>query len=93
MEAVGPSPLVERAANRLREEIAGGRWPVGGKLPAETALAERLGVGRSTLREALRVLAGLRLVRAKRGAGVFVLAERPREGRQHRLRGAALVGV
>ena len=51
-----PSPLVEQAAERLREQITGGQWPVGTKLPGETTLATLLGVGRSTVREALRAL-------------------------------------
>ncbi|CCH29682.1 FCD domain-containing protein [Actinosynnema sp. NPDC047251] len=69
-----PSPLVDQAANHLRARIAAGQWPVGTKLPAETALATALGVGRSTVREALRALAGAGLVQARQGAGVFVLA-------------------
>ncbi|SEG53888.1 DNA-binding transcriptional regulator, FadR family [Actinacidiphila yanglinensis] len=88
-----PSPLVEQAAERLREQITGGQWPVGTKLPGETTLATLLGVGRSTVREALRALAGAGMVRTRQGAGVFVIATRPVEDWPARLRRAALVDV
>lgn len=88
-----PSPLVEQAAARLREQITGGHWPVGTRLPGETTLARELGVGRSTVREALRALAGAGLVRARQGAGVFVIAAEPAEDWPTRLRRAAVNDV
>ncbi|MET9761582.1 FCD domain-containing protein [Streptomyces sp. NPDC006372] len=91
--AVRPSPLVEQAAARLREQITGGDWPVGTRLPGETTLAKELGVGRSTVREALRVLAGAGLVRPRQGAGVFVIAAEAVEDWSSRLRRAAVADV
>ncbi|MEU6353405.1 FCD domain-containing protein [Streptomyces sp. NPDC047072] len=91
--AVRPSPLVEQAAARLRAQITGGEWPVGTRLPGETTLAKELGVGRSTVREALRALAGAGLVRARQGAGVFVVATEPAEDWPTRLRRAAVTDV
>ncbi|WP_433226459.1 FadR/GntR family transcriptional regulator [Actinomadura formosensis] len=88
-----PSPLVEQAAQRLRDQIAGGSWPVGTKLPGETTLARELGVGRSTVREALRALAGAGLVQARQGAGVFVIAAEPAEDWPARLRRASVADV
>ncbi|GAA2467977.1 FadR/GntR family transcriptional regulator [Streptomyces macrosporus] len=93
LEALRPTPLVEQAAERLREQITEGRWPVGTKLPGETSLAKALGVGRSTVREALRALAGAGLVRARQGAGVFVVATGPREDLADQLRRAAVTDV
>ncbi|MET7490141.1 FCD domain-containing protein [Streptomyces sp. NPDC005538] len=90
---VRPSPLVEQAAARLRAQIAAGEWPVGTKLPGETTLATELGVGRSTVREALRALAGAGLVRPRQGAGVFVVATEPAEDWPTRLRRAAVTDV
>lgn len=90
---VRPSPLVERVIERLQGEIDCGDWPVGTKLPSETALSKELGVGRSTVREALRALASMGLVRARQGAGVFVIATRPVEEWPDRLRRAALADV
>ncbi|WP_030266117.1 FadR/GntR family transcriptional regulator [Streptomyces violens] len=91
--ALRRSPLVEQAAQHLRDQITEGQWPVGTKLPAETALAKTLGVGRSTVREALRALAGAGLLEARQGAGVFVIATEPDEDWPTRLRRAAVTDV
>ncbi|MFE0328739.1 FadR/GntR family transcriptional regulator [Streptomyces sp. NPDC003753] len=91
--ALRPSPLVEQATDRLREQIAGGHWPVGTRLPGETTLAKELGVGRSTVREALRALAGAGLVQPRHGSGVFVIATEPVEDWPTRLRRAAVTDV
>jgi DNA-binding FadR family transcriptional regulator len=50
---------------------------VGDRLPPEVTLAEHLGVGRSTIREALNRWEGLGLIRRKRGAGTFLAARVP----------------
>ncbi|MFJ4407981.1 FadR/GntR family transcriptional regulator [Streptomyces sp. NPDC088910] len=88
-----PSPLVEQAAQRLRDQIAEGRWPVGARLPGETALAASLGVGRSTVREAVRALAGAGQLRTRQGAGVFVIATEPVEEWSAKLGRAAATDV
>ncbi|MDX3383145.1 FadR/GntR family transcriptional regulator [Streptomyces niveiscabiei] len=91
---VRPSPLVEQATERLRERIVAGEWAVGARLPGETSLAAALGVGRSTVREALRGLAGEGFVRARQGAGVFVVSAEPAgEEWASRLRKAAVRDV
>ncbi|SDG08159.1 DNA-binding transcriptional regulator, FadR family [Sinosporangium album] len=91
--ALRPSPLVEQATEHLRAQITGGEWPVGTKLPGETTLAKSLGVGRSTVREALRALAGAGLVQARQGSGVFVIATTPQDDWSVRLRQAAVTDV
>ncbi|WP_031224214.1 FadR/GntR family transcriptional regulator [Streptomyces roseochromogenus] len=93
LDALRPSSLVDQATQRLREEITSGTWAVGTKLPGETALASTLGVGRSTVREALRALAGAGLVQARQGAGVFVTATTPREDWPTRLRQSAITDI
>ncbi|MEV6342589.1 FCD domain-containing protein [Actinoplanes sp. NPDC051851] len=93
LDAIRPSPLVEQATERLRAQITGGDWTVGTKLPGETTLAQMLGVGRSTVREALRALAGAGMVQARHGSGVFVLAAEPVEEWSVKLRRAAITDV
>ncbi|WP_396921508.1 FadR/GntR family transcriptional regulator [Mycolicibacterium sp.] len=66
--------LVEQAADQLAARITAGEWEIGAKLPAESALAGELGVGRSTVREAIKELRGRGLVEARQGSGVFVTA-------------------
>ena len=51
-------------------------WTVGSKLPSELELSRQLGVGRSTVREALRVLEHLSLVESRSGLGTFVIEKR-----------------
>ncbi|MFD7549614.1 FadR/GntR family transcriptional regulator [Streptomyces sp. NPDC059816] len=91
--ALRPFPLVEQATEHLREQITGGEWAVGTKLPGETALAKSLGVGRSTIREALRALAGAGLVQARQGSGVFVIAAKPKDDWSAQLRQALITDV
>ncbi|MFI9595270.1 FadR/GntR family transcriptional regulator [Nonomuraea sp. NPDC052265] len=91
--ALRRSPLVDQAVQHLREQITEGHWPVGTRLPGENALAKALGVGRSTVREALRALAGAGLVRARQGSGVFVIASEPVQDWPARLRRAAITDV
>ncbi|MFV9455020.1 FadR/GntR family transcriptional regulator [Rhodococcus sp. NM-2] len=71
--------LTDQAADLLRARIASGEWEVGAKLPGETTLAAELGVGRSTVREAVRMLAGLGMVESRQGAGVFLRRSSPRQ--------------
>ncbi len=64
--------LSRDVAEALRRKIASGDYPVGVKLPAERLLAEEFGVNRHAVREALKRLEALGLVRIKHGVGIFV---------------------
>lgn len=56
----------------LETALLDGSLPVGARLPAERVLAERHGVSRNTVREAVQRLAARGLLRSRRGSGVFV---------------------
>jgi len=71
---VSRQPLAAQAAQLLLTRIKEGEWALGQRLPGETMLAAQLGVGRSTLREAIRELAGKGVLDSRQGAGVFVTA-------------------
>lgn len=58
----------EEILDQLEEAILAGQLSVGDKLPPERELAARLGVSRTSVREALRVLEALGLVDVRRGA-------------------------
>ena len=58
--------------NHIRDSILSGAYRRGDKLPAEMELCELLHVGRSTVREALRVLQAMGLVEIRHGKGAFV---------------------
>jgi len=72
--AVRRLPLSTQTADVLLGQIRSGRWALGSRLPAEPVLAASLGVGRTTLREAVRELSGRGVLESRQGAGVFVVA-------------------
>ena len=74
MTIVRRESLADQAAELLLARIRDGEWRIGAKLPGETTLAPQLGVGRSTTREAIRILAGRGILATRQGAGVFVTA-------------------
>ncbi|KJC64641.1 FadR/GntR family transcriptional regulator [Agreia bicolorata] len=69
--------LSDQVARLLLARIQAGEWKVGQKLPGETTLAPQLGVGRSTVREAIRQLSGQGVLSTRQGAGVFLQAVSP----------------
>ena len=68
MERVELSPAYELVVECIRRAIHIGTYIPGDKLPPERLLAEHLGVSRTTLREAVRVLASEGYVESRRGA-------------------------
>ncbi|WP_349863485.1 FCD domain-containing protein [Leifsonia sp. WHRI 6310E] len=87
------APLADQAADALLERIRAGEWTLGQKLPGETTLAPQLGVGRSTVREAIRQLAGRGVLQSRQGSGVFVTALDAPEDWDAVLRRADIVSV
>ncbi|MFJ6156909.1 FadR/GntR family transcriptional regulator [Pseudarthrobacter sp. NPDC092184] len=53
----------------IEAELSEGRLSVGGRLPAERTLAEQLKVSRTSVREAIRILEAMGVVRAGVGSG------------------------
>ncbi|WP_417260686.1 phosphonate metabolism transcriptional regulator PhnF [Celeribacter sp.] len=66
------TPIWKAIATSLRSDIIEGTYSQGDKLPTEAVLAQRFGVNRHTVRQALGALAEDGIVHARRGAGVFV---------------------
>ncbi len=64
-------------AERLREQILSGRLREGDQLPAERELVEQTGLGRSSVREALRVLENQGLISKRPGRNGGSLIRRP----------------
>jgi DNA-binding FadR family transcriptional regulator len=64
--------VAEEVAEQLRSLILGGQYPPGSKLPPERELSRRLQVNRASLREALKKLEHLGLVRIRQGDGTRV---------------------
>ncbi len=53
----------------IESQLLGGHLALGGRLPAERTLAEQLGVSRTSVREAIRILEAMGVVRAGVGSG------------------------
>lgn len=64
--------LADEVAQRVQEQISRGNYKTGEKLPTEPALMQEFGVGRSTIREAVRILANGGVLRVQQGVGTFV---------------------
>lgn len=64
--------LAEELAGRLQGQFMSGKFEVGEKLPPEPELMQIFGVGRSTVREAVRILSNMGFLKVRQGAGTFV---------------------
>lgn len=62
----------EQVLQQLKQYIVSGGILPGEKLPSERDLAERLGIGRTSVREALKVLEAIGLVESRVGDGTFI---------------------
>jgi GntR family transcriptional regulator, transcriptional repressor for pyruvate dehydrogenase complex len=72
VNADGNSKLYIEVVKQLREMISEDGLKPGDKIPSERELSERLKVGRSSVREALRALELLGLIETRRGEGTFI---------------------
>src|SRR6516165_6382025 len=70
---VGKPRVAEEIVQQLRGLILRGTYAPGDKLPPERKLAEELGVNRASLREAIKSLEQMGLVRTRQGDGTRVL--------------------
>ena len=67
-------PLYRQISDNLLVGIREGKFPVGSFLPGELELIDRFDASRHTIREALRVLEDMGLVKRQRGRGTLVLS-------------------
>ncbi|WP_424188525.1 FadR/GntR family transcriptional regulator [Actinokineospora sp. G85] len=87
------SGLVDQVIDQMRSAITGGEWKVGERIPTEPELVAALGVGRNTVREAVRALSHAGLLEVRQGDGTFVRATSEFSGAVRRLAGAELRDV
>jgi len=88
--AVKRHGLADQVVDRLRGLVAQGAYRVGDRLPPEAELCELFGVGRSTIREAMRVLSHRGVVEVRHGDGTFVASRALQQSFEERLERAAL---
>ncbi|MGJ6124256.1 FadR/GntR family transcriptional regulator [Mycolicibacterium sp. Y3] len=82
--------LVDQVIDQLRASVTAGEYPIGTKIPTEPALSETLGVGRNTVREAVRALAHGGILEVRQGDGTYVRATSEVSGALRRLCGSEL---
>jgi len=72
IEPIQAAPIPQVIARRILEMIHSGVWQPGDSLPPQRALAKSLGVGVSSLREALQSLRAIGVLEIRPGEGTFV---------------------
>ncbi|MFD8522539.1 FadR/GntR family transcriptional regulator [Streptomyces capillispiralis] len=74
MEETAPrkGTVTQRAIERITAMIREGELEPGERLPTERDLAVRLGISRSSMREAIRALTVLGVLEARHGSGIYV---------------------
>lgn len=93
VQSVKRTRLTDQVIEQLRKLVAQGTYRVGDRLPTEGELSEMFGVGRSTIREAMRVLADRGLVEVRHGEGTYVTSRTIRESLEERLERAVLADI
>lgn len=73
LKPIGKQRVAEEIVQQLRSLILRGHYATGDKLPPERKLAEELGVNRASLREAIKALEQMGLVKTRQGDGTRVL--------------------
>jgi GntR family transcriptional regulator, transcriptional repressor for pyruvate dehydrogenase complex len=69
--------LTDQAIAKIKDLILSGEFGAGAKLPKEQVLAQRLGLSRNSLREAVRALALIGVVEPRVGDGTYVTSLEP----------------
>lgn len=67
LELYNGKPLAEQVAEHILNDIVKNNLEIGAKIPNEFELAERIGVGRSTIREAIKILVSNNVLEIRQG--------------------------
>lgn len=65
--------LADMVAEQLKQQITEGVYTIGDKLPTEPELMKTFKVGRSSIREAVKLLVNMGVVQVRQGSGTFVV--------------------
>jgi len=72
-----PDRISDTEAQRILNMIEDGTLKVGDKLPGQRELASQLGIGRSSIREAIRSLEAVGVLKTRPGLGTYVVSAQP----------------
>jgi GntR family transcriptional repressor for pyruvate dehydrogenase complex len=67
--------VVDEIIGEIKRQLISGDLEPGQKLPSESELVESFGVGRGALREAMKMLGALGVVKVQRGDGTYIVKE------------------
>lgn len=70
--------VTDEAIEKIKAMIVSGELAPGDRLPPEKELADRLGLSRSSMREAVKALEVIRVLDVRRGDGTYVTSLEPR---------------
>ncbi|MCP2314187.1 FadR/GntR family transcriptional regulator [Kitasatospora paracochleata] len=70
-------PVTDEAIEKIKAMIVSGELRPGSRLPREADLAERLGLSRNSLREAVKALSLVRVLDVRQGDGTYVTSLEP----------------
>jgi DNA-binding FadR family transcriptional regulator len=74
LRAARRTGLIDQVIDQLRDQITGGAWAIGARIPTEAELAALTGTSRNTVREAVQSLVHAGLLERRQGSGTYVLA-------------------
>src|SRR6185312_4909778 len=69
--------VTDEAITKIKDMIISGELSAGDRLPPEKELSEKLGLSRSSLREAVKALEIIRVLDVRRGDGTYVTSLEP----------------
>lgn len=73
MRSINRLSITDQAVQQIKSEILSGKYRIGDRLQTEKDLCKQLEIGRSTVREALRMLKALGFIEIKQGKGAFII--------------------
>jgi GntR family transcriptional regulator, transcriptional repressor for pyruvate dehydrogenase complex len=74
---IQPNRLINRIVDEVRDRIVRGEFKEGQKLSSQDKLAQKMGVSRVTLREALHQLMLMGLIEMRQGSGTYIKSITP----------------
>lgn len=72
MDKISNDSVVNEIINRITDSLKNEELKPGDKIPTEVELMESLGVGRNSVREAIKMLSAMGVLEVRRGSGTFV---------------------
>lgn len=75
LESPRRASVIGDVITQLETMVVSGEWPVGTRIPPEPELVAALGVGRNSVREAVRALAHTGMLEVRQGDGTWVRAD------------------